>query len=62
MAFAGSGAFNVIGVTRDRDALALGVGLNAVMGESTTAYIDYAATLSSDQDAHALSGGIRIRF
>ena len=62
MAFAGGGDFTVIGVTRDRDALALGVGLNAVVGEDTTAYIDYAATLSSDQDAHALSGGVRVRF
>ena len=49
-------------MTRDRDAVALGAGLNAVMGQDTTAYIDYAATLSSDQDAQAISGGFRIRF
>ena len=39
MVFAGR-AFNVIDVTRDRNELGLGTGLNAVIGESTTARID----------------------
>ena len=49
-------------MTSDRDALAPGAGRSAVLVESTTADIDYAATLSNNQDAQFLSGGIRLRF
>lgn len=62
LTLAGGGAFTVAGVTRAEDALALGVGLNVSVDESLSGFIDYAANLSDESEAHAVSGGFRIRF
>lgn len=55
-----SSYFTTKGAEYDRDSLNLGTGMNAPINEKIIVYIDYDATLSSDQTSHTASGGLRV--
>lgn len=52
--------FTTKGAKADRDAAILGAGLNAPVTDKAILYFDYDATLSTDQHAQTVSGGLRI--
>lgn len=55
-----SSYFTTKGAEYDRDSLNLGTGMNAPINEKIIVYLDYDATLSSDQTSHTASGGLRV--
>ncbi|MEQ1756494.1 MAG: autotransporter outer membrane beta-barrel domain-containing protein [Micropepsaceae bacterium] len=52
--------FTTTGAKTERDAAILGAGLNAPVTDTAILYLDYDATLSTDQHAQTVSGGLRI--
>ena len=55
-----SSYFTTNGAEYDRDALILGTGLNAPVSDKIVLYLDYDASLASDQTSQTASGGMRI--
>ncbi len=62
LALQGGGDFIVGGVSQAGNALAVGAGLNMTMDSHSSAFVDYTGNLSDEATAHAISGGLRIRF
>lgn len=58
----GSTDFTTYGPGRTRDAALVGLGIDAKIGDSLTAFGGYNGTLSKDAQDHALTAGIKISF
>jgi len=55
-----SSYFTTKGAEYDRDAVNLGTGMNAPINDKIIVYLDYDATLSSDQTSQTASAGLRV--
>jgi outer membrane autotransporter protein len=55
-----SSYFTTKGAAYDRDAVNLGTGMNAPLNDKIIVYLDYDATLSSDQTSQTASAGLRV--